>query len=156
MRYMDLTEGGILGGVTARADALKAIPLFEGLNGRDREYLATNMDEVSYEAGAKLISQGQSNHTFYVLIDGEVEVSVSGERRRSMRPGDFFGEISMDKRLLATADVVAKTPVQALVMSRAQFRALSGPTLSLLQSAIADRLAEERKRDDDRARQRAT
>jgi CRP-like cAMP-binding protein len=132
--------------VTARGDALKTLPLFEGLNGRDREFLASNMDEVSFAAGEVLIRQGESNHTFFVLTDGEVEVSVSGEPRRIMRRGDFFGEISMDKRLLATASVVARTPVQALVMSHEQFRAIGGsaPALSRLQTAIGDRLAHDR------------
>jgi CRP-like cAMP-binding protein len=87
-----------------------------------------------------------------VLTDGEVEVNVSGELRRMMRRGDFFGEISMDKRVLATASIVAKTPVQALVMSHEQFRSLSAaaPALSRLQTAIGDRLARDRMVADDR------
>jgi CRP-like cAMP-binding protein len=137
--------------VTQRGDVLKALPLFSGLNGRDREFLATNMDEASFAAGTTLIRQGESNHTFFVLTEGEVDVMVSGERRRTMRRGDFFGEISMDKRLLATASVIAKTPVHALVMSHEQFRAIGGaaPALSRLQTAIGDRLAQDRMLADD-------
>jgi CRP-like cAMP-binding protein len=142
--------------VTARGDVLKSIPLFGGLSGRDREFLARNMDEVNFAAGEVLIREGESNHTLFVLMDGEVEISVSGQPRRTMRPGDFFGEISMDKLILATASVVAKTPVHALVMSREQYRALSGsaPTLARLQAAIGDRLAHDRMLSDEAGRPR--
>jgi CRP-like cAMP-binding protein len=132
--------------VTQRADALKSLPLFAGLNGRDREFLASNLDEMNFAAGATLIRQGDTNHTFFVLTDGEADVTVSGERRRTMRRGDFLGEISMDQRIPATATVIARTPVQAYVMSHAQFRALTGspPLLARLQAAMSDRLASDR------------
>ena len=131
---------------TPRARALQSIPLFADLNAQDRELLASNLDEYDCPAGTVLIDQGASNHTFFVLIEGEADVTVGDQPRRTLAPGDFFGEISMDKRLLATASVVATTPVQALVMSHEQFRALGGspPTLSRLQTAIADRLAHDR------------
>src|ERR1700704_1848213 len=109
--------------VTPRAKALESLPLFAGLSGRDREFLASNLDEMNFASGVTLISQGDTNDTFYVLTEGEAEVSVSGQPRSTMRRGDFFGEISMDHRIPATATVVARTPVTAYVMSHAQFRA---------------------------------
>ena len=132
--------------MTAKADALKALPLFAGLSGRDREFLATNLDEVTFETGATLIRQGDSNHTFFVLADGEVEVTVSGKPRRTMQRGDFFGEISMDTRVPATATIVATKPVRAYVMSHAQFRAATGAdeVISRLRAAMGDRLASDR------------
>jgi CRP-like cAMP-binding protein len=133
--------------MTSRADALKRLPLFAGLSGKDRELIAQYLDEFSFAQGATLINQGQSNHTFFVLADGEAEVSISGEPRRTLRRGDFFGEISMQHRVPATATVVARTPVQAYVMSHAQFGALSASpaVLARLQAAIADRLAQDRR-----------
>jgi CRP-like cAMP-binding protein len=136
---------------TARAQALQSLPLFAGLSAKDRELLASNLDELSFPAGTTLISQGASNHTFFVLTQGEVEITVSGEARRTIGPGDFFGEISMDDRAWATATAVTKTPVNAYVMSHAQFGALStaGTVLARLQAAKdqrlkADRLSEHR------------
>ena len=51
---------------------------------------------------------------FYVILDGEASVMLSGEELNRLRPGDFFGEIStlLDEPL--TADVTAETPVRVL------------------------------------------
>lgn len=126
--------------------ALESLPLFAGLSRRDREFLASNLDEVSFAPGATLINQGESNHTFFVLNEGEADVSVSDRSRRTMRRGDFFGEISMDYRVPATASIVARTRVSAFVMSHAQFRAVGGSpqVLARVRAAIADRLAADR------------
>jgi CRP-like cAMP-binding protein len=127
---------------TARAQALQSVPLFAGQSGDDRELLASNLDELSFPAGVTLISQGKSNHTFFVLTDGEVDIIVSGEPRRTLGPGDFFGEISMSQRAWATATAMTKTAVNAYVMSHAQFGALSltAPTLARLRAAAKERL----------------
>jgi CRP-like cAMP-binding protein len=131
---------------TARAKALQSVPLFAGLSSKEREFVASHLDEFSFPAGTTLITQGTSNHTFYLLREGEVDVTVSGEPRRTMGPGDFLGEISMDDRTWATATAVTRTPVNAYVMSHAQFRALtaSGPVSARLQAARNDRLAADR------------
>ncbi len=130
----------------SRADALKALPLFADIAKKDRELIARYVDEVSFPAGASLTSEGQSNHTFFVLADGEADVSVAGEPRRTLRRGDFFGEISMQHRIPATATVVARTPVHAYVMSHEQFGALgtSSEVLTRVLAAIGNRLANDR------------
>jgi CRP-like cAMP-binding protein len=132
---------------TARARALQSLPVFAGLSGKDRELLASNLDEVSYAPGATLIREGDTNHAFFILVEGEVEVSVSGQPRRLMGPGDFFGEISMAHRVPATATVVAKTAVRAYVMSHAQFGAAqaAAPVLARLELAMNERLIADRK-----------
>ncbi len=132
--------------MTSRAEALKTLPMFAGLSGKDRELISRYMDELSFAPGSMLIRQGETNHTFYMLTDGEADVSVAGEPRRTLRRGDFFGEISMKHRIPATATIVARTAVQAYVMSHEQFGALSTtPTvLARLEAAIGDRLAYDR------------
>ena len=49
-------------------------------------------------------------------------MDVDGKPRRSLKTGDFFGEISMLDRGLASATVTTKTDARLLVMSHAQFR----------------------------------
>ncbi|HEY1297991.1 MAG TPA: cyclic nucleotide-binding domain-containing protein [Chloroflexota bacterium] len=132
--------------MVSRADALKDLPLFAGLSGKDREFIASYMDEVSFAQGATLITQGQSNDRFFVLVEGEADVTISGQLRQTQRPGSFFGEISMQRGGPATATVVARTPLRAYVMEERQFGALSRSpeVLSRLQAAIGDRLAHDR------------
>ena len=126
---------------TASQDLLR-IPLFASLGEKDREFLALNLDDVTFPAGEKLIHEGKANHTFFVVREGEVQVLVPEGEPRALGPGDFFGEISMDQHVAATATVVARTPVRAYVMSHTQFRAVKGNEALLLRlrTAIIERL----------------
>jgi CRP-like cAMP-binding protein len=102
--------------------ALSRVPLFSRCTRRELEFIAREGDEVDVPAGRTLIRQGRPGDTFYVQLDGESEVKVDGKRRRVLRAGDFFGEISMMDRGAGTATVTTLTPSRLFVMSHAQFR----------------------------------
>ena len=104
-----------------KMDQLKRVPIFARCSKSELHSLAMNADEISFPAGQSLITQGQPNDTFFVLLIGEVEVIVQRQAPRYLGPGDFFGEMSMLDRGPATATVVTTSPVEALVMSHAQF-----------------------------------
>lgn len=135
----------------AKTRALSAVPLFARCTGRDLEFVASRADEVDVPAGRQLTQQGQPGDTFYVLLEGEADVEVDGKRRRTLKQGDFFGEIGMLDRGPATATVVTRTPARLMVMSHAQFRdAIKGNDglLGLVLAAVGERL-----RADSRARE---
>jgi CRP/FNR family cyclic AMP-dependent transcriptional regulator len=133
--------------VTTRVDDLRKIPLFSRLSGVDLQFLATKMDEIRVPAGTALIAEGMGNHAFFLLAHGEVDVSVGGTHRRTLKPNDFFGEISMMLLDPATATVVTRTPVRAYVMSHLQFLEVRVHETVMLQlkSAIGDCLSADRK-----------
>ncbi len=108
--------------MTSKTEALSRVPLFAQLTKRELEFVCTRADEVEVPAGRKLTTQGRPGDSFYVLLEGEAYVDVDGKARRTLKPGDFFGEISMLDRGLASATVTSKTPARLLVMSHAQFR----------------------------------
>src|SRR5579864_6566406 len=97
-----------------KMDQLKRVPLFARCSKSELQSLAMNMDEIDLPAGRTLIVQGQPHHTFYVVLDGEVEVDVQGRPPVRLGPGQFFGEMSMIDLGPATATVVTKTPVDVL------------------------------------------
>ena len=105
-----------------KIDSLSRVPLFASLSRRELEFVASRADEVDTPAGKFLTTQGQPGDTFYVLLDGEARVDIDGELRRTLVPGDFFGEISMLDRGLGTATITTTKPSRLLVMSHAQFR----------------------------------
>jgi CRP-like cAMP-binding protein len=51
--------------------------LFAGLSAKDRESIASHMDEVSFAQGETLITQGEINDRFFVLAEGEADVNIS-------------------------------------------------------------------------------
>ena len=126
--------------------AISRVPLFAHLSKREREFIAKEGDEVRVPAGKTLTRQDRAGDTFYVLLDGEAEVKVDGKRRRVLKPGDFFGEISMLDRGLATATVTTLTDARLFVMSHAQFRdAIKGSDQLMLKvlKAMGERLRED-------------
>jgi CRP-like cAMP-binding protein len=124
------------------ATDLAAVPLFAALRKSDLAVLANHLDELDFTEGQTLITEGKNNHTFFVLRSGEVEVQVAGKPPRRLGAGDFFGEISVDQNVAATATVVARTAVSAWVMSHHQFRAVKGneAVLLRLRTAMTQRL----------------
>jgi len=106
----------------SKVKALRGVPLFAKLSKGELEHVAGNADEVDVKAGQKLTRQGRPGDSFYVILDGEAVVEIDGEPRRTLKAGDFFGEISMLDRGPATATVVTKTDSRLLVMSHSQFR----------------------------------
>jgi CRP-like cAMP-binding protein len=106
----------------SKTRALSRVPLFSQLSKNELEFVASRADEVNAKAGQALIKQGVSGDSFYVLLDGDAHVDVEGKPRRTLKAGDFFGEISMLDRGLASATVTMKTDGLLLVMSHAQFR----------------------------------
>jgi CRP/FNR family cyclic AMP-dependent transcriptional regulator len=136
-----------------KIEHLRRVRLFAHCSERELGFLATEADEVAVPAGTKLITQGASNDTFYMLLDGEADVEVNGTHRRALEAGDFFGEISMLDGGPASATVTVKTPVRLMVMSRSQFRDAiksNDHLLSQVLMAVAQRLRGLAAADDSR------
>ena len=126
-----------------KVDRLAHVPLFAGLSKRDLEFLASRIDEVQLKPGQTVIREGQPTESFFVLKSGSVQVTRGGKPVARLGPGEFFGEIGMLDRGPASATVVTDGPVDAMVLSHAQFRdAIKGNDSLAMQviAAMAERL----------------
>jgi CRP/FNR family transcriptional regulator, cyclic AMP receptor protein len=127
----------------SKTEALSRVPLFSQLSKHELEFVASRADEVHARAGQSLTTQGRPGDSFYILLDGEADVEVDGKPRPTLKKGDFFGEISMLDRGLASATVTAKTDARLFVMSHAQFRdaiKASDALLVKVMAAMGERL----------------
>jgi CRP-like cAMP-binding protein len=93
-------------------DSLGRLALFADLTPAELEAAAQLFDEQRYEAGERVLRQGLRGNAFYVLLEGEVAVEINGTERARLRPGDFFGEISILTSEPPGADVIAATPLR--------------------------------------------
>ena len=95
-------------------ETLRRFNLFADLDRAQLEAIADPDSERSFAAGVRIMRRGMSGTGFYVILDGEASVTLSGEELNRLRPGDFFGEIStlLDEPL--SADVTAESPVRVL------------------------------------------
>jgi CRP-like cAMP-binding protein len=128
-----------------RVAQLTRVPLFEHVPRRQLAVIAANLDDATVEAGETLVREGHHNDTFWILLEGEVDLVMGGQRHRTIGPGGFFGATSMLDGRPAVGTVVTRTPIRALVASAAQFRALEGSeTVTLrLMSAALERMRED-------------
>lgn len=146
--YRGMTElFGRLSGHAAdpKVAELMRIPLFDNVPRRQLALIAVNLDEVRVEAGDTLISEDHHNDAFWILLEGEVEMTTGGQVHRIIGPGGFFGVTSMLDGRPAVATVTTCTPIRAFVAGAGQFRALEGNetiALRLMQAAL------ERMRED--------
>src|SRR6266550_2931471 len=105
------------------AELLEQVPLFQFLDERERNSLASELEVARFSAGQVLFNYGDPGDAFYVISSGEVEVffkNDTGERivLEVATRGDFFGELSMLDNGTRSASVVATEDTQALRLDR--------------------------------------
>src|SRR5579871_3804158 len=127
--------------MTRAEELLSRIPIFSDLKQKDLKRLAGEAHELRFDAGTHLTDDDQFGSTFFVMVEGTVDVTVKGQPVRSLGPGDYFGEMGLVDRDHRSATVVAKTDVVCLVISRPVFRpfAFSHPEVAwaLLEVMVA-------------------
>ena len=105
-------------------DVLKKVPLFSSLDDRELEEIAVSMKERRVPAGETILEQGAGGAGFFVVDEGEAEVTVSGEPVATIGPGDYFGEIALLTGSDRTATVTASTDMVCYGMTSWDFKPL--------------------------------
>jgi CRP-like cAMP-binding protein len=107
-----------------KVQALKGAPLFEGLSRKELAELARVTEDLEVPAGDVLCNEGDTGREFFVIVEGEADVTSNGKSVAARGSGDFVGEIALLEDTNRTATVTAKTPLRVLVLRRADFRRL--------------------------------
>jgi CRP-like cAMP-binding protein len=107
-----------------KVEALKRAPLFQDLSRKELTHLARVSEDLEIRAGTALCKEGEIGREFFVIVEGEVEVTRGGERVAMRGSGEFVGEIALLEPTPRTATVTAKTPLRVFVMTDKDFRVL--------------------------------
>jgi hypothetical protein len=107
-----------------KVTALYHLPVFAGMSRKELEMIARNLDEAQVEAGTTVIHEGKPNPAFWIVFEGELDLTLRGKFLERITPPGLVGVPSMLDGLPAWATVTAVTPVRALVASTYQFRVL--------------------------------
>ncbi|HZZ53247.1 MAG TPA: cyclic nucleotide-binding domain-containing protein, partial [Trebonia sp.] len=78
---------------------------------------------ATYEPGTAVITEGEPGESFFIIADGQAEVSQEGMELRQLGPGDSFGEIALLRRIPRTATVIAVTRLEVRMLGRDEFLA---------------------------------
>ena len=125
----------ILGATVAKIDAtaappeaselriLASVPIFAPLPGGSLEHLAARLVPLRIDAGTVIVREGDSGDRFYIVAEGEIEVSQYDRTISELKPGDYFGEIALLRDVPRTATVTARTSAVLYALDRDDFLA---------------------------------
>ena len=103
---------------------LKEVPMFEGCSERQLRSIAEIARVFDAPAGTVITRVGEPGSEFYLILDGTVSVDLPVGKPVALRPGEFFGEMSLLDGDPRSATVVTETPVRLLVINRENFSVL--------------------------------
>lgn len=107
----------------AYMEYLARVPLFSACNKTELKSLARRTNDIKVDAGQVLIRERQGAYEFFIVVEGQAEVSRDGRPVALLGPGDFFGELALLDRGLRDATVTALTPMEIIVLPQWDFEA---------------------------------
>jgi CRP-like cAMP-binding protein len=131
-------------------DVLQRVPLFSCLKEKQLRPIAEVMAPRTFAAGEEITKEGEISVGFYVIEDGNADVTMNGEAVGKLGPGDHFGEIALIAETPRAATIVAETELHCYGMTSWDFRALAernGEVAWELLSSIARKLYENAERE---------
>ncbi|HUK45061.1 MAG TPA: cyclic nucleotide-binding domain-containing protein [Gaiellaceae bacterium] len=129
----------------APIELLRGVPLFADLKPKELKHIAEAMTERRVEPGQDIAVEGKQGVGFFVIESGTARVTIAGESKRILGPGDYFGEIALIVDTPRTATVTAETPLHCWGIARWVFRPLvqDNPTVAWhLLDSLAKLIAE--------------
>jgi len=111
---------------TLRAPSRVIPRAFPGIKPAEVEELISKCQVKSYPEGAVLCQENAVEHTFYMILEGEVRVSklVNAKENRFLQTlgaGDFFGEMALIHNAPRAATVTAMAPLVVLELDKQSF-----------------------------------
>lgn len=103
-------------------EILNRIPLFKSLEPSEREIVAgiPNL-VVLIEAESVFIKKGQMDSDFYILLNGEADITLDGQYIATATPGQFIGEVGFICNEPRSATVTATQEIIAMRITRDLF-----------------------------------
>jgi CRP-like cAMP-binding protein len=100
------------------AEVLGALPLFSRLRKRQLRRLAKLAKVADYSPAEVIVQSGERGDSFYLVLEGRANVLG---KSRTLRAGDFFGEMALIDGGPRSATVTAATAVRTMQLPRRAF-----------------------------------
>jgi CRP/FNR family transcriptional regulator, cyclic AMP receptor protein len=137
--------------VAAPVDLIQKVPLFADLDRKELADLAGWFKERTFSEGEEVVTEGRGGIGFFVIEEGQAGVSVHGDERASLGPGDYFGEVALIDEGARSATITAKSNLRTYGLTSWEFRPLVESNASIawkLLQTMAKRLREAEGRDE--------
>ena len=100
---------------------LRRIPIFAPLSAPAIERVMAHLVAVEAGPGDVIIRQGDAGDRFYVVAEGQAEVTIDGSPVTDRTTGDYFGEIALLRDVPRIATVTARTRMKLHALDRDPF-----------------------------------
>jgi len=115
---------------------LEDVPLLAECTQKQLRAISDISRVVEVPAGTSLTRAGQPGDEFFVILDGSAAVEKPGKKRVFLRPGDFFGEMSLLDGGPRSVTVRAATSLRVLVIDRKNFQGVLREVPDLTQKLL--------------------
>ncbi len=99
------------------AGMLQEVPLFSSLDKKGLNSVTNSAAKKTYERGKTIAKEGEKAITFYLILDGAVEVRKGRRVLADLGRGQFFGEMALFDNQPRSADVVATEPTTCILLT---------------------------------------
>jgi pyruvate,water dikinase len=79
----------------APVEVLRGVRLFADLDRDELGQIARLFKRRHFDKGETVIKEGSGGAAFYVIESGEVTVTIGGDPRATLGPGEYFGEVAL-------------------------------------------------------------
>ena len=122
------------------ANVMATSELFRPFDKADRKRLVELFKVREVQPDEVVVAEGRPTDGLYLLMSGEVEVSLQGKPLATLSDGEIFGEMSLLSQKPASATVSARrrSPVLRIPRERFQELVVTYPQVLVLLSEMAD------------------
>lgn len=112
--------------MSRRMGVLDTLPLFNLLTPEEREQLAAGLEATPYVAGSLITRQHDQGDCLFILVEGQVDVWLENNGRRSslaiLEPVEIMGEMSLLTGEPRSATLTARSDVECYVLGKESFQ----------------------------------
>jgi signal transduction histidine kinase len=130
--------------MTTRHSPSRIIPhAFPGITPDEVQDLVAHSQVHNYPAGTVICRENNVETTFYMILEGKVEVTkninqLEERLLKTLRPGDFFGEMGLIHNAPRAATVTAKTDLIALELDKDSFESVLKRSASVAMAMVRE------------------
>lgn len=88
------------------------------------EIFKDTADTEAFPAGTLIMKEGEEGHLMYVVLDGEVTISLRNKVLAVAKPGEIVGEMALINSEIRSATVTAKTDCQLVPIDQGSFESM--------------------------------
>ena len=108
---------------------IESVPLFQILSESQKESLVTCLTSLKFEAGQKIVIEGDPGELLFIIKEGNVVCTQNGKEIRKMTKGDYFGEQALLYGSARTATVMAVEETICVALNREELAGCLGASL---------------------------